>query len=286
MLFRMDGTIRILTITAAAALMWFAGGLPAVAEDGVQVAQRSPRSARRPEKPNPAKQHPLIPVIETLERANKIITEIDDYSAVFVKRERIDGELGKYAYMEFKIRHKPHSVYLKYLSPKSVKGREAIYVRGQNDGKLVAHSTGLQKTLLGTISLDPEGSWAMDGNRHPITHAGIMYTTRGFLGICKRELKHDEVDVRFYPGAKVDGRKCTLMQVTHPKQRDHFKYHVFRMYIDDEWKIPVRTEDYTWPEEAGEKPLLMGEYTYTKLQFNVGHKDIDFDPKNPEYDYP
>ncbi|MEK6236226.1 MAG: DUF1571 domain-containing protein, partial [Planctomycetales bacterium] len=72
----------------------------------------------------------------------------------------------------------------------------------------------------------------------------------------------------------------------HPRKRKEFKYHVFRLYIDDEWKVPVRTEDYDWPAKAGDPPVLMGEYTYTQLRFNVGLRDLDFDVKNPAYKFP
>ena len=39
--------------------------------------------------------------------------------------------------------HQPFSVYMKFLKPRAVAGREVIWVKGQNDNKLIAHEGGL-----------------------------------------------------------------------------------------------------------------------------------------------
>ena len=63
-------------------------------------------------------------------------------SCVLIARERIDGRLGAYEYMQLKIRHErksedrvaaPFSVYVKYLAPAQLQGREVLYVKGHND---------------------------------------------------------------------------------------------------------------------------------------------------------
>ena len=73
--------------------------------------------------------------------------------------------------MSMKARTRPRSVYLKFRQPAA--GREAIYVEGRNDGKVLAHDVGLGRLIAGTLHLDPDGSRAMEDCRHPITEAGI-----------------------------------------------------------------------------------------------------------------
>ena len=42
--------------------------------------------------------------------------------------------------------------------------------------------------------------------------------------------------------AKVDDRSCTCIQVTHPRPRAQFKFHIARIYVDNEQPVPLRYE--------------------------------------------
>ncbi|MEK6238173.1 MAG: DUF1571 domain-containing protein, partial [Planctomycetales bacterium] len=178
-----------------------------------------PRPRNPASQPKAAPQHPLQPVIDVLQAAQGNMAKVKDYSYLFIKRERLNGKLGDYQHLEMKLRQKPFSVYANYLKPEAVKGQKALYVDGKNNNRLWAHPAGLRGRLVGTIALDPEGSWALNDNRHPITHAGILYTATGFLSVCREETAYGECEVKFYPGAKVDGRACTCVQVVHPRKR-------------------------------------------------------------------
>src|SRR3989304_5447814 len=74
-------------------------------------------------------------------------------------------------FIQMKARSRPFSVYLKWQKPYD--GREAIYVQGQYKGKIMVHSTGVEKVVGGTVALDPRGERAMENSRHDITEAGI-----------------------------------------------------------------------------------------------------------------
>ena len=78
----------------------------------------------------------------------------------------------------------------------------------------------------------------------------------------------------------VDGSVRVMDQVLEQLgsvQRDHFRYHLARIFVDDALQVPIRFAAYTWPENAGDPPQLEEEYTYRQLQFNVGYSDADFD---------
>ena len=79
---------------------------------------------------------------------DNINKNIQDYTCMLVKRERIDGKLGDYQYMAVKIRNHPFSVYLGFLKPEEVAGREVIYVDGANKNELQAHEgKGLERSI-------------------------------------------------------------------------------------------------------------------------------------------
>ena len=234
----------------------------------------------------PVATHPLEPALEVARRGLAgIQTNIRDYSCTVVKRERIDGKLGEHEYMFAKIRQRPFSVYLLFLGPDSMKGQEVIYVDGQNDGNMLAHAGSGVRAMVGMVSLKPQSMLAMAGNRYPITELGVENLTKRLVEVAEHDRQFGECDVNFYPNAKVNGRICTCIQVTHPVPRRNFRFHLARVFIDDELTIPIRYEAYDWPQEQGGQPVLMEEYTYMNVKLNNGFTDVDFDPKNTAYKF-
>jgi hypothetical protein len=247
-----------------------------------------------------ARRHPLDPALAVAHEGLRNIREnVRDYRCVMLKRERIGDRLYDYEYMFAKIRNEkvvdgqvvvPFSVYLYFLKPDSIKGREVIYVRGQNGDKMIAHERrDSLKGKFGSVWLRPEGPLAMQGNRYPITEIGIETLVVRLIekGNADKQNGHpDECIVTFHEGATINGRSCTMLEVKHPQPRDYFEFYVAQIFIDDELNVPLRYAAYTWPKTPGAKPgddELIEEYTYLKMELNVGLTDRDFDPQNPEY---
>ncbi len=230
--------------------------------------------------------HPLQPALDLARRglANLQAT-IQDYSCTVVKRERIDGKLKDHEYLFAKVRHEPFSVYLYFLAPEDVKGQEVIWVDGRNDGNMLAHAGSGVRAMIGTVALKPQSMIAMEGQRYPITEIGVKNLARRLVEVAEHDAQFGECDVNFFPGAKVNGRVCTCIQVVHPVPRRNFRFHLARVFIDDEYLIPIRYEAYDWPAEAGGLPVLMEEYTYMNVKTNNGFTDADFDPKNTAYKF-
>jgi len=230
--------------------------------------------------------HPLEPALEIARKGlASIKASIQDYSCTVVKRERIDGKLGEHEYMFAKIRQQPFSVYLMFLGPDSVKGQEVIYVDGRNDGNMLAHAGSGVRAMVGMVSLKPQSMLAMAGNRYPITELGVENLTKRLIEVADHDRQFGECDVNFFPNAKVNGRICTCIQVSHPVPRRNFRFHLARVFIDDELTIPIRYEAYDWPTEQGGQPVLMEEYTYMNVKTNNGFTDADFDPANAAYKF-
>ncbi len=135
------------------------------------------------------------------------------------------------------------------------------------------------------MSLDPTGMMAMKGQRYPITDMGIENLVLKLIEKGERDRHQDECTVEFRRGAKVGGRQCTMLTVTHPHPRPHFDFHVAEIFIDDELQVPVRYAAYSWPKVVGGERELLEEYTYQKIQINVGLTDLDFDRNNKAYNF-
>jgi hypothetical protein len=260
------------------------------------VADRSIPAAStiKPGEPARLKAEParsaLPPAPDLVAQAKKAIhdsqeryAQVQDYACTFMKRERIDGRLTPMHIMSMKLRTHPTSVYFKFQTPN--RGREAIYVHGKYNGKVIAHDVGIGKLLAGTMHLDPRGSMAMEDTRHPITEAGIGPLVDTVAKHWDIELTPEESVIRFHPNVRVGNHPCTLIESDHPRHLPHFLYHKVKIYIDHEHGLPIRFEAYDWPRHPGAAPELIEEYTYLDLKTNVGLRDSDFDPNNKQYSY-
>lgn len=239
--------------------------------------------------------HPLDPALKLARNSLQQFENIKDYSCRITKQERIKNVLGPTEQMEAKIRNRktedgkivsPLSVYLRFISPNNIEGREVIWVEGQNENKLRAHEGGFKGKLLPSVWLHPEGVLAMNGQLHPIYDIGIENLVLKLIERGERELKFPECEVKFIEGAKINGRGCMVLEVTHPVQRAHFEFFKAQVFIDDAMQVPVRYAAYHWPEKPADKegPVLEA-YTYTNVKLNVGLTDADFDSNNVNYKY-
>ncbi len=238
--------------------------------------------------------HPLDPAIQ-MARKSLLHSQhsIQDYTAILIQRTRVNDELSDYQFMEVKIRNQkqvagkieiPMGVYVKFLKPDSVKGREVIWVEGQNGGQLVAHESGFKNIL--RVSLDPSGYLAMRGQRYPLTEIGFEKLLLKLVATAEREREFGDAEVQLSRNARVGDRTCTMVQVTHPVPHANFEFYRAQVFFDDELNLPIRYASWTWPKEPGTEPTLQEEYTYTKVQVNVSLSDLDFDPDNKQYNFP
>ena len=242
-----------------------------------------------------ANAHPLDPALVIAHKSlDHIRANIADYSAIVIKRERVNGTLGEHEFMFTKVRNRKHengvikvpfSVYMTFLKPTSVKGREVLYVEGANSGNIVAHEGGFKGRLLPTMNLDPHGMIAMQGQRYPITDFGFENLVVKLIEKGERDRKHGECKVDFHTGAAIGGRSCKVLVVTHPIPRPYFDFHVAEIFIDDELNIPIRYAAYEWPTEEGGEKQLLEEYTYRDIKINLNLTNADFDSTNKSYNF-
>ncbi|NIP84329.1 MAG: DUF1571 domain-containing protein, partial [Planctomycetales bacterium] len=248
------------------------------------LALAIPAAAHDPAPRHTEGDHPLMPVLEYARQGlDRIDREIHDYTCTLIKRERVDGELLEREYLFAKVRHQPFSVYLYFLAPHGKKGQEVIYVDGMYNNKLCAHAGSGPQALIGKVFLPPDGMLAMRDNRYPITFFGFRTLIQRLIEVGEHDLQFGECEVVQFANAKINGRPCSCIQVKHPHPRDEFRYHLARIFIDEEMQVPVRLTAYEWPEKAGGPPKLVEEYTYVNVKLNQELTDMDFDYRNEDY---
>ncbi len=211
-------------------------------------------------------------------RMEAAYARVTDYTARFERQEWVGGTLRprEEALLKFQ---RPHRFYLKWLSGPS-EGREAIYVEGTRDNKVMIHEPGVFSGFF-TVVLDPGHPRVMRESRHPLTDIGIgrlieLITNNGRRALARGEL----LLVDRGPGEEY-GRRVQRVEAILP--RDPTKgYYCYRLLlsVDAEWELPVRAMIYDWEDR------LVGDYAYHELRVNPGLRAEEFDPANPAYGFP
>ncbi len=248
-------------LAALLAAAWLAADL-VQAQDGSRRAERRARRSQQsaetdsdndntsasPSKPDVESQADSEPspltlrdVINYAEGSREAVKAVKDYTAVFNKTELVKGQIVKQE-MQMKFRAKPFSVYFRYHGG-NAEGRQAIYVDGRNDNKLIVkEASGIASFVGGGVHLRPNDPRVLAENRYPVTNVGIANLLETTIRAWEHDSKiaSDEVDVQFFPNARLKDVPCEAVQVTYLKKRGDLKYHMNRVYFDKETKLPVR----------------------------------------------
>ena len=280
-----------LFVRRACRAKWFFLLLAAVATASPAWAQRKPESKAASSKgkkegasgkSKAATSEATARFLECIDEAEQALKGVRDYTATFAKKELVGKKLVQQQ-MAMKFRETPFSVYFLFTSEEE-KGREVIYVDGKYKNELVVHETGL-KGLAGTLRFKPSHSRVMGENRYHITDVGIGNILKKASEQFERDATDHDLHAKVYPKAKLDDVPCTAVVIKHAKAQKDWAYSDIRVYYDQETKLPIHVERYGWPARPDDQAPLLEEYSYRDLKLNVGLKDIDFDPKNPQYNY-
>lgn len=234
-------------------------------------------------------EHPLELALEfARNRAQHVHDHVRDFTCLLVRRERIDGRLRDYEYLWTRVRLQqtrdgrvtaPFSVFMQFLGPAALKDRKVLYVEGDNDDKMIVRNGGRRFSYV-TVRIAPDSETALRESRYPITELSLETLARQMIEKVQDDLRYDPLaqntQVTFFQGARVEGRPCTRVRVVHPERDVHFTFHVAEVYVDDELHVPIRVEGYDWPASGSDEPVLLEEYTFTRLRLNVGLQDSDF----------
>lgn len=209
-----------------------------------------------------------------VQQAEETYDQLDSYTAIFHKQERVNGKLLEEETILLKFK-KPFKVYMRWIKD-PYKGREVLYAEGWNENQIKAHEGGI--TGIVTLNLNPGSFMAMRGNRHPVTDSGIGHLIKSIAENMRRKTKAGEFNLLERGEETVYRRRTRKAEVIF--ERDRTKgYYGYRVIVnlDEEKKVPIKIQIYDWDDQ------LVESYGYENLDLNAGLTDADFDPKNPKY---
>src|SRR5215471_11344219 len=115
---------------------------------------------------------------EIMHRMASAYDGIRDYTALFLKRERIKGVLLPLETIELRFQA-PFKVYMAWREPHA--GRIIVYIEGANDNKILVNPGGLLRLL--RLKLDPTSSLATQNTHNTVREAGLQKT----IALLERE---------------------------------------------------------------------------------------------------
>jgi hypothetical protein len=219
---------------------------------------------------------PLDQPLQLIAEARESYRQVRDYTCLFIKRERLRGQLQPENLIAMKVRSQPFSVYLRWHGPQPVVGQEVCYVTGRHNGKMRVHSAGLLGAV-GFVSLDPRDPRALENSRHTITEAGIGNLIERFGRGWELERKLNRTHVRLAE-FEYNKRRCWRVETIHADNGGgQIAYYRSVVYFDQENRLPIRVENYDWPRSGGDpNGDLLESYSYANLRLNVGLSEEAF----------
>ncbi len=207
-----------------------------------------------------------------VERMATAYNGIKDYTALFLKQERVDGKLKPMEKIELRFQE-PFKVYMGWYEPYA--GRAIAYIEDENDNKIHVNPGGMLKLM--RLSLAPTGYLATRNDHHSILQAGIRNTIKMIVQQYQRGKAHDQVIVHLQGNEAVDGRPTYHLEFIYPpdKKAGYYAYRA-EVWIDKEFYLPTKLRIYDWGNQLYEY------YEYRSLQLNPGLAPDAFRLASPE----
>lgn len=214
--------------------------------------------------------------LEMIYSLSNTYESVTDYTALFIKQERMRGILHREENILFKFK-KPFSVYMEWLKGPG-EDRAILYDPKKNDGKMIINPHGLIGLIIPILYIEPDNPMVKNASRHTIKEAGFGMAIKNLTGQCGLAKKQGDLKIKFIGKEIFAGRSCSKIEMLFPEGKSYYAHRVV-VYIDEEYNLPTHTFIYDWKNKLVEKA------SYTNLKINTGLGEADFDPKNPAYKF-
>ncbi len=229
--------------------------------------------------------------LKLLHEGLRLLKQTSDYTGTFYKHERINGVLDHGSLIEVKSRHKPLSLYLKWLEGDA--GRELLFVEGQHDNEMLVRLGGIRGRLLPVLKIDPDGEQAREKIRHHVSHVSLLKMARTVVAFREQDLNRlPNMTCELIVKPAGDDAGCLLCVTEYESPSVCAEYRKTIHLLDPGTLLPVTIKTYGWPlgesalkltGEALDAETLLEHYSYSQLRFNQQLADKDFDRNNPDY---
>ena len=214
-----------------------------------------------------------------LSTARQEASELESYTAVMEMQEEVNGQLKPLSNIKFKLRKQPFSVYMRWEH----NGQEALFVDGQNSGRLLAkHANGLA-AIKRLWRLDPESRMAKQGCRYPITASGLENLVNRVHDFYSERDDWTSAVTCCASLAAEAGTDFSIYEMRFKSREFSPIYSASRLSFEVSSGLLLRVQNYGWTELPA--PRLLEHYVFRSVDPSAELGDHDFDEKNSEYEF-
>lgn len=192
---------------------------------------------------------------------------VRDYTSLYEKEERAISN-GERQTIRLWFR-KPLDIRLDWLNEKGKVDQTAVYRQGLNNGRLLAHRSGVLGALAGTLTLDPHDGLALADSRHSIMEVGLG----GVIAHVAEDVRLGRASRLLAGEESLDGRAAYRFQLDAVSTASVMGIEGARkaaVWIDRELNLPVKVEIH------GAGGTLLERHRFKGLRINVGLSDTTF----------
>jgi Protein of unknown function (DUF1571) len=218
-----------------------------------------------------AKEDPVAFLTECLARYDR---EVKGYRAIMQKQERIGGRLQPKEIINVCFKDKPHSVLLVWMEG-ARKAERALYVEGENNGKMLARPNGFiaRKVAGDVVERDVDGADARQSGRYPLNEYGIKKGTERTLAAWSAARDQRALHVEFLGEQRVreaGDRFCYKLRRRNARPENDGVTEL-TIYVDKENLLQVGSI------LKGPGGKLIGEYFFRDIELNPAFSEGQFE---------
>lgn len=195
-----------------------------------------------------------------VQRMGHAYDNIHDYTALFLKRERINGSLMPLEKIELRFQE-PFKVYMAWHEP--YKGRVVTYVEGENNNKIHVNPGGMLRFM--RLSLDPSSPLATRNSHYTILQIGLRNTIDLLMQQYQRGIQTGQMSLHFRGHGNVGGRPTYHLEfICHGDKTAGCYGARGEIWVDKDHYLPIKVRIYNGDNQ------LYEHYEYHRLQLNPG----------------
>jgi hypothetical protein len=218
--------------------------------------------------------------IELLRRAQqRCAQEVRDYTCVFLRQERVAGQLTAPQAIKVLYREDPQSVYMTWIQ-NTGRVKRALYVKGRlvnehgEEEALVEPAGVIARLLVRQLEVPIHGAEARKSGRFTIDEFGFRVVLDRILRDNQRLTALGAVEWTYEGRGSIDGRPTYVLVRHLPYAGSKGRWPDARLvvHLDQQWLWPVGV--YSFADEQERE--LLGSYVTTSVDLNPGLTDANF----------
>lgn len=209
----------------------------------------------------------MTEALASIERAEKALAALSDYTCHMTMKERLNGKLGADNKVELSVRHGQFAVHMKWHEPRAMAGQEVVYNKTAAPTRMRVKGAGFLGSV-GFITLGLDDARAKSTSRHTVAEAGLANTVARVKASWSR-LPADHIADILIDDVSLGGRPCRRIVLTNSEAaRGALEFQRTTLWFDTATGLLAGLDGHGWPVAGQQEGELLESYHYHDMRLN------------------